>query len=108
MAYSRAQWRSGLTYQQTCSKCNTQITYMDDKLDFRPWYADGFIYCPRCTTPLRHNEVFAINKPQTPAPVDLTHGYHSQAGASAAFCTNCGRAFQAHENFCPACGAKRK
>ena len=46
MAYKRAEWRSGLTYMATCDTCKTVMKYMDDKLDFRPWYADGFVYCP--------------------------------------------------------------
>lgn len=61
MAFKRAMWKSGLTYQQTCRSCGTTVQYMDDKLDFRPWYADGFVYCPVCRTPLRHNEQYAIN-----------------------------------------------
>ena len=62
MAFKRALWHSGLTYKLTCNKCQTVIQYTDDKLDFRPWYADGFVYCPKCRTPLRHNESFAIDE----------------------------------------------
>ena len=62
MAYKRAQWRSGLIYQQTCETCKTTIRYTDEKLDFRPWYADGFVYCPNCKTPLRHNEDYAVDQ----------------------------------------------
>ena len=69
MAFKRALWRSGLTYQQTCRKCGTEIQYTDDKLDFRPWFADGFVYCPKCRAPLRHSENFAINAPENPGPV---------------------------------------
>ena len=61
MAFKRALWHSGLTYKQTCPKCHTVIQYQDDKLDFRPWYADGFIYCATCRSPLRHSEAFAID-----------------------------------------------
>ena len=61
MAFQRALWHSGLTYKQTCPKCHTVIQYQDDKLDFRPWYADGFVYCATCRAPLRHNEAFAID-----------------------------------------------
>lgn len=66
MAFKRALWHSGLTYRQTCRQCNAEIQYTDHSLDFRPWYADGFVYCPRCKTPLRHNENMAIDAP-TPA-----------------------------------------
>ena len=61
MAFKRAFWHSGLTYRQTCPKCHTVIQYQDDKLDFRPWYADGFVYCATCRSPLRHNEAYAID-----------------------------------------------
>lgn len=66
MGFKRAQWHSGLTYQQTCETCKTVLQYTDYSLDFRPWYADGFVYCPKCKTPLRHNENYAINP--RPAP----------------------------------------
>ena len=71
MGYKRAEWHSGLTYQQTCESCKTILQYTDYSLDFRPWYADGFVYCPKCKTPLRHNENYAlgVNRPQAaPAP----------------------------------------
>lgn len=107
MAYQRANWHSGLTYVQTCENCQTKVTYMDDKLGFRPWFADGFVYCPTCNKPLRHREEYAINRPTA---VDLTAPAPAapQVPASAApFCSNCGRAFQEGENFCPQCGTKR-
>lgn len=66
MAFKRALWHSGLTYQQTCYHCQTLIRYTDYNLDFRPWYPDGFVYCPRCKSPVRHNERFAINEDGTP------------------------------------------
>ena len=66
MAFKRALWHSGLTYQQKCYHCQTLIRYTDYNLDFRPWYADGFVYCPRCNAPVRHNEYFAINEDGSP------------------------------------------
>ena len=57
MAFKRALWHSGLTYQQTCYHCRAVVRYTDYQLDFRPWYPDGFVYCPRCKGPLRHNEL---------------------------------------------------
>lgn len=98
MSFQRATWHSGLTYQQTCRKCYTVVQYKDDILDFRPWYADGFVYCPKCHTPLRHNEAYAINRPQQPAPVKTE---------LANFCPKCGKPFDAQDNFCVACGTKR-
>ena len=102
MAYQRASWHSGLTYSQVCSQCKTKVTYMDDKLDFRPWYADGFVYCPTCRTPLRHKEEYAINRPNV---VDMTAS--GQPDGKAMYCSGCGRAFNDGENFCPNCGNKR-
>ena len=66
MAFKRALWHSGLTYQQTCYHCRALVRYTDYQLDFRPWYPDGFVYCPRCKGPLRHNELYAINPDGSP------------------------------------------
>ncbi len=76
---------------------------MDDKLDFRPWYADGFVYCPKCKKPLRHNESYAINAAPdaaNPQPVDISSG-------EGAFCVQCGKQFNDGDRFCAGCGAKR-
>lgn len=62
--FKRAEWHSGLTYRQTCRECNEVVVYTDHKLGFRPWYPDGFVYCPKCETPLRHNEEYAIDGPE--------------------------------------------
>ena len=97
MAYKRALWKSGLTYEQVCEQCHTRVRYTDDKLDYRPWFADGFVYCPNCQKPLRHNEKYAINAP----------GYYREPGETAAFCTKCGRKFNPGERFCANCGTKR-
>ena len=99
MGYRRATWHSGLTYAQTCPKCNTNVKYTDDKLGFRAWHADGFIYCPTCKTVLAHSEDYAIDKPAQPTTVDMT--------AKAAFCTGCGTPFKEGANFCTGCGKKR-
>lgn len=66
MSYKRALWHSGLTYQQTCTHCRTVLRYTDYSLGFRAWYPDGFVYCPKCNGPLRHNELYAINEDGTP------------------------------------------
>ena len=117
MGYKRADWHSGLTYRQTCESCQTVVEYMDDKLGFRPWYADGFVYCPTCKTPLRHNEKYAIDRPATPNVVDITpNASAAEASASAsagaqgraAFCPQCGKPFSVEDNFCAGCGKKRE
>ncbi|MBR2336826.1 MAG: zinc ribbon domain-containing protein [Clostridia bacterium] len=106
MGFKRAQWHSGLTYEQTCEKCNTTVRYKDDKLDFRPWYADGFIYCPKCKTPLRHNEKYAVDAPKADM-VDYTENTPVSTKPTARFCSNCGSQFDADAKFCSNCGAKR-
>jgi len=108
MAFQRAQWHSGLTYRQACRCCNRIVEYTDYNLDFRPWYADGFVYCPTCKTPLRHNENYAINKPDA----QVQNGTTAVAEAApantepASFCTNCGRKFNPGDRFCGGCGRK--
>ena len=100
--FKRANWHSGLTYRQTCEECKTIIEYTDYNLDYRPWFADGFVYCPKCKTPLRHNEGYAINAPQTTQPQNA----HTQAEAK--FCTQCGYKFNENDRFCAQCGKKRQ
>ena len=115
MAFKRAQWHSGLTYQQSCRECKTLVTYTDEILDFRPWFADGFVYCPKCNTPLRHSETYAINAPAAPEAVDMTVEQPIEvqptvevpAGEGAAFCAQCGKRFNAGDRFCAGCGTKR-
>lgn len=97
MAYQRAKWHSGLTYEQVCATCNTTFRYTDEILDFRPWYADGYVDCPVCKCHLRHNEKYAIQSPQKTA---------ATAGI-ANFCVQCGHAFAEGDLFCCKCGTKR-
>lgn len=119
MAFQRALWHSGLTYRQTCPKCHTVIQYQDDKLDFRPWYADGFVYCATCRSPLRHNEAYAIDAdgnyvnttPPTaqaaPAAAAAPTVAAPIAAGSTAYCKNCGRPYVVGDaKFCNGCGNK--
>ena len=107
MAFQRAQWHSGLTYQQTCPQCKTVFLYTDHSLDFRPWYADGFVDCPNCKTHIRHDEKFALDIPHVnTAPVPLTSTF-SSAEENAVFCGRCGTKFADGDTFCSKCGAKR-
>ena len=118
MAFQRALWHSGLTYKQTCPKCHTVLVYQDDKLDFRPWYADGFVYCATCRSPLRHNEAYAVDAdgnyvntvPQetavAPAAAAPAAADPIPAG-STAYCKNCGRPYVVGDaKFCNGCGNK--
>ena len=116
MAFKRALWHSGLTYQQTCRQCHTVVSYTDHLMDFRPWYADGFVYCPKCRTPLRHSEEFAVDaptesQPAAPAaPISVTAEIPPTSAPSStvsAFCAACGKQFGADDRFCSGCGAKR-
>lgn len=136
MGFQRAQWHSGLTYQQTCPTCKTVLQYTDYSLDFRPWYADGYVDCPKCKSHLRHNENYALGSGaqpktvQTPAPDPAPAPASAPAGetpayaanladqaaapaapaapaAKAAFCTQCGHAFGQSDLFCAQCGNKR-
>ena len=106
MGFKRAQWKSGLVYQQTCTTCKGKVTYTDDYLDFRPWYADGFVDCPTCGTHLRHNERYAIDSKGNPSEGHTPQAEQSTEGGSA-FCSRCGRKFGADHLFCTGCGAKR-
>ena len=120
MAFKRAMWHSGLTYQQTCSHCRMVVRYTDYNLDFRPWYPDGFVYCPRCRGPMRHNELYAINPdgtpmypqpyvpmqaPPAPAPTQMTGTPGPQPGTQ--YCPNCGKQYViGRDQFCSACGRR--
>ena len=53
MGYIRQNYHSGLTYQQECELCHTLVRYTDRILGFRPWFPDGFIYCPKCEKGVR-------------------------------------------------------
>lgn len=100
---------------------------MDDKLDFRPWYADGFVYCPNCRRPVRHNELHAVatadgqpipnttavvGQPVEPsvAPVSapVVPPVSGAPAGLARFCSGCGAPFQDAERFCSQCGKKRE
>lgn len=99
MGYKRAEWHSGYTYKQTCRTCHAPVEYTDYELGFRPWFADGFVYCPQCKTPLRHNEKYAIDNPNMTAAPEREN--------VADFCTGCGYAFNEGDLFCAKCGKKR-
>lgn len=102
MGFKRAQWRSGLTYRKVCETCGNEMRYMDDKLDFRPWFPDGFVYCSRCKTPLRHSERYAINGPFQQAAPPTAAG---ETGRKR-FCTQCGKQARPEDRFCCDCGTK--
>ena len=123
MGFQRAQWHSGLTYQRTCDTCKTVLQYTDYSLDFRPWYADGFVDCPKCKTHLRHNESYAIDSVSTqpqviPAPAAPTqeepaYGTEQSPASEApapqekpAYAVDLAEQTAAPAVFCTACGNK--
>lgn len=124
MSYKRAVWTSGYTYRRNCEYCSTPIEYTDRQLGYRSWYPNGFIYCPSCKKPLRHNEIYAVNPDgspvfKTPAEADASVrvGYYKATGAyynaqapqpsAVAYCPNCGKPYaKGGCNFCPSCGSK--
>jgi predicted amidophosphoribosyltransferase len=117
MAFKRATWHSGLTYKQVCRSCQTEVVYDDYALDFRPWYADGFVYCPKCHTPLRHNENLAVENGKVqnnivvnesaPSHIEINDAQVVTEGERANFCPKCGKKFEDADNFCSVCGTKR-
>lgn len=40
-----------------CATCNALFDYQLSDLGFRPWFPNGYIECPCCEKPLRHNAV---------------------------------------------------
>lgn len=99
--FKRAEWHSGLTYRQRCDQCRTLVEYKDNSLDFRPWFADGFVYCPTCKKPLRHNEKYAID-------ADYIEGVNGEDKENQVFfCSKCGYKFKEGDFFCCKCGNKR-
>ena len=82
-AFKRANWHSGLIYRQVCPLCKTVSEYTDNQLGFRPWFPDGFVYCPTCKKPLRQNECYAKNS---------GGAANSEAGGALPnFCNQCGK-----------------
>lgn len=116
--FQRAKWHSGLTYRQTCRTCQKVVEYTDHSLGFRPWYADGFVYCPDCHTPLRHSEELAIDRPASEetekpgneqpksASAQQVTGGVQKAVAGNRFCTQCGKKYSENDRFCSGCGCK--
>ena len=108
MAFKRALWHSGLNYRQTCTTCHSIVNYTDYSLDFRPWYPNGFVYCPKCRTPLRHNENYAVNPDGTPvynqSVAAATGG--NEINENVAYCSKCGKSYlKGQGKFCTKCGS---
>ncbi len=134
MSYKRALWTSGYTYRMRCPYCGTEIVYTDRQLGYRSWYPNGFVYCPTCRKPQRHNEIFAIYPDGSPvytsqeaANQAIVEGYYRAIGApvppqsntaapaqnapdpsaAVAFCTECGRRYRpGFDHFCSGCGKR--
>ena len=108
MGFQRARWHSGLTYRQSCPTCKAIVNYTDYNLDFRPWYADGYVDCPRCRTHLRHNEEFAIRADGTPlCKSEIKTKAEDEKEYTENYCRNCGNKFGDGHRFCNLCGTRR-
>ena len=44
-----------LKFKIECEYCKTVFTYEQEDLGYRLWYPHGFVYCPKCQKPLRHD-----------------------------------------------------
>lgn len=44
-----------------CEYCYCTFEYRLKDLGHRAWYPHGFVYCPRCRKPLRHNNQYMVN-----------------------------------------------
>lgn len=44
-----------LKFRIECEYCKTVFTYEQEDIGFRLWYPHGFVYCPKCQKPLRHD-----------------------------------------------------
>ena len=133
MTYKRQLWTSGYEYRVRCPYCGTHISYNDRQLGYRSWFPNGFVYCPGCRRPIRHNEFFAVKPDGSPVfrtqeeanrsvydgynralGLDPTRAAPSSAASSApggtesvAFCTKCGRQYRkGYDKFCSGCGNK--
>ena len=52
-----------------CEYCCYEFDYHTYDLGHRSWYPYGFVYCPRCQKPLRHNIEYEVS---TGSPVEQT------------------------------------
>lgn len=39
----------------SCPTCGTMFDYQKSDLGFRAWYPNGYVTCPDCKNPIRHN-----------------------------------------------------
>ena len=104
MTYKRQLWTSGYEYRVRCPYCGTHISYNDRQLGYRSWFPNGFVYCPGCRRPIRHNELFAVKPDGSPvfrtqeeANRSVYDGYNRAlgldptAGIDVVSCPTCGR-----------------
>nr|MBQ6241222.1 hypothetical protein [Lachnospiraceae bacterium] len=123
MSYKRQLWSSGYDYIIRCPYDGTSIKYRDRDLGYRAWFPNGFVYCPRCRKPLRHNEIYAVYpngspvyRTQEEANLAIVNGYRramgmpdldslpAQTNAQAAPASAPSPAPAAGVAYCPDCG----
>ncbi len=44
-----------IVYFIKCEYCLCEFEYEQEDIGYRLWYPHGFVYCPKCNKPLRHN-----------------------------------------------------
>ena len=76
-----------------CEYCYFEFDYHTYDLGHRAWYPHGFIYCPRCNRPIRHQLEFEVRGKEAPiagatpapapAPAPVPSPTHAPAPAPA-------------------------
>jgi len=76
------------TFHCRCEYCYYEFDYHTYDLGHRAWYPHGFVYCPRCNRPIRHQLEFEVLNgtyvPVAPAPAAPAASPVAQAPAAPA------------------------
>lgn len=49
-------------FRVECEYCLCVFEYKTKHLGYRPWYPNGFVYCPNCKKPLRHHTEYEVKE----------------------------------------------
>ena len=47
-------------FEVKCEYCGCRFSYTTKDLGYRLWYPHGFIYCPDCKKPIRHELEYLV------------------------------------------------
>ena len=61
--------RNTRVYRGKCTFCGCEFEYQGSDLSYHRNFPDGFLYCPRCKKPFRHEELNEIAS----SPVERVH-----------------------------------